>query len=190
MSTSRSSSLLLHGASLRDRQRRGARRNAERVGRLLAEGGATVVTGGLGEVMAAAVARSQGGGRNDDRDPAGRDADGRERVARPRRRDRHRPRAQPRGRRVGRCRDRRRRPLRNAGGDRLRAHARAAGRRARAGLAGGRTQRAATPAEAVEFALAAARHTGSHDARAAPQPRLPSPQRAARRRSRSSSTGS
>lgn len=37
--------------------------NAETVGRLLAEGGATVVTGGLGEVMAAASrgARSAGG---------------------------------------------------------------------------------------------------------------------------------
>src|SRR4249919_4209408 len=37
--------------------------NAERVGRLLAEGGATVVTGGLGEVMAAAArgAKSAGG---------------------------------------------------------------------------------------------------------------------------------
>ena len=37
--------------------------NAERVGRLLAEGGATVVTGGLGEVMAAAArgAMSAGG---------------------------------------------------------------------------------------------------------------------------------
>jgi uncharacterized protein (TIGR00725 family) len=36
---------------------------AERVGRLLAEGGATVVTGGLGEVMAAAArgAKSAGG---------------------------------------------------------------------------------------------------------------------------------
>ena len=37
--------------------------NAEEVGRLLAEGGATVVTGGLGEVMAAAArgAKSAGG---------------------------------------------------------------------------------------------------------------------------------
>jgi hypothetical protein len=37
--------------------------NAESVGRLLAEGGATVVTGGLGEVMAAAArgAKSAGG---------------------------------------------------------------------------------------------------------------------------------
>jgi uncharacterized protein (TIGR00725 family) len=37
--------------------------NAEQVGRLLAEGGATVVTGGLGEVMAAAArgAKSSGG---------------------------------------------------------------------------------------------------------------------------------
>ena len=37
--------------------------NAEAVGRLLAEGGATVVTGGLGEVMAAAArgAKSAGG---------------------------------------------------------------------------------------------------------------------------------
>jgi uncharacterized protein (TIGR00725 family) len=37
--------------------------NAEQVGRLLAEGGATVVTGGLGEVMAAAAlgAKSAGG---------------------------------------------------------------------------------------------------------------------------------
>jgi uncharacterized protein (TIGR00725 family) len=35
---------------------------AEEVGRLLAEGGATVVTGGLGEVMAAAARGAQGAG--------------------------------------------------------------------------------------------------------------------------------
>jgi uncharacterized protein (TIGR00725 family) len=35
---------------------------AETVGRLLAEGGATVVTGGLGEVMAAAARGAKGGG--------------------------------------------------------------------------------------------------------------------------------
>jgi uncharacterized protein (TIGR00725 family) len=36
--------------------------NAERVGRLLAERGATVVTGGLGEVMAAAARGAKGAG--------------------------------------------------------------------------------------------------------------------------------
>lgn len=36
--------------------------NAETVGRLLAEGGATVVTGGLGEVMAAAARGAKGAG--------------------------------------------------------------------------------------------------------------------------------
>src|SRR3954471_8949845 len=36
--------------------------NAEQIGRLLAEGGATVVTGGLGEVMAAAARGAKGAG--------------------------------------------------------------------------------------------------------------------------------
>src|SRR5215471_5911108 len=36
--------------------------SAERVGRLLAQGGATVVTGGLGEVMAAAARGAKSGG--------------------------------------------------------------------------------------------------------------------------------
>src|SRR3954451_13829377 len=36
--------------------------NAEQIGRLLAERGATVVTGGLGEVMAAAARGAKGGG--------------------------------------------------------------------------------------------------------------------------------
>ena len=46
--------------------------SAEEVGRLLAERGATVVCGGLGEVMAAAARGAKSGGRHDDRDPPGR----------------------------------------------------------------------------------------------------------------------
>ncbi len=43
---------------------------AEEVGRLLAERGCTVVTGGLGEVMAAAHRGAKVGRRHDDRDPS------------------------------------------------------------------------------------------------------------------------
>ena len=44
---------------------------AEEIGRLLAEHGCTVVTGGLGEVMAAAHRGAKHAGGDDDRDPSG-----------------------------------------------------------------------------------------------------------------------
>ena len=49
---------------------------AEEVGRLLAERGCTVVTGGLDEVMAAAHRGREVGGRHDDRDPPRREPRG------------------------------------------------------------------------------------------------------------------
>ena len=106
---------------------------AEEVGRLLAERGCTVVCGGLGEVMAAAARGAKSaGGTTIGILPGTSRADANEWID-------HvvvtgpRPRAE-RGRRgIGRRRDRRRRLVRHAHRDRLRADLRAAGRDPRAG---------------------------------------------------------
>ena len=107
---------------------------AEEVGRLLAERGATVVTGGLGEVMAAACRGAKAaGGRTVGIVP------GTERGAANEWVDvavatGHRARAEPGRRRVRRRRDRGRRQLGHARRDRLRANARPAGRHPRSRL--------------------------------------------------------
>ena len=112
---------------------------AEEVGRLLAERGCTVITGGLGEVMAAAHrgAKSAGGTTiailpGEDRTAANPWAD-------------HvvvtgdRPRAEPGRGRDGRRRDRDRRELRHARRDGARASARSSGGRARRRTGGRRS---------------------------------------------------
>ena len=100
---------------------------AEEVGRLLAERGCTVVTGGLDEVMAAAHRGAKAAGGTTIAILPGEQHDASRPVGRPRRRHRDRPRAEPRGRGFGSRRDRRRRQLGNAGGDRVRDAARAGG---------------------------------------------------------------
>ena len=99
---------------------------AEEVGRLLAERGCTVVTGGLDEVMAAAHRGAKAAGGTTIAILPGEEPGGGEPVGRSCRRDRDRPRAQPRGRRVGRRGDRGRRKLRHDRGDGARATARKA----------------------------------------------------------------
>ena len=80
-------------------------------------------------------ARRQVGERDDDRDPAGHEPGGGERVDRSCGHDRPRARAQRRGRRVGRRRDRGRRLVRDADGDRLCTNLRPTRRDPRAGVA-------------------------------------------------------
>ena len=152
--------------------------NAEDGGRLLAEGGATVVTGGLGEVMAAASRGAKtAGGTTIGILPGETRAQG-ERVARPRRGHRDRARPQPRRRRDGRRSGRGRRTLRHAGRDRLRAPARAPGRGARAGLGGGGA-RSGRGRRRMRSSFPSLQHgiQERHDARPPPQPRRSSSRR-------------
>ncbi len=128
---------------------------AEQVGRLLAERGCAVVTGGLGEVMAAAHRGAKAAGGTTIAILPGETPRRRQPVGRPRRRDGNRPCAQPRGRGVGRRGDRRRRQLGHAGGDRVRRCGSAARWSRSGGPAVEGVPRASAPEEAVEAVLAA-----------------------------------